>query len=173
LPELVRTFDLDFGDACRAVGRRGDRRRVDLRAVLAIRREARLIDFRFVAMKSSRLGKLAKLVPQVGVSTERGAVVAGVQPADLEVMQPTRLPLKFLLRRRALSVVDHFVYRGGKLIHPGARNDDRVAATVRFLGDAKEFAAVVLTKLDVKMLTLDLQLPRFDEIIHVCKNRGV
>jgi hypothetical protein len=25
----------------------------------------------------------------------------------------------------------------------------------------------------VKMLTLDLQLPRFDEIIHVCKNRGV
>ena len=62
-----------------------------------------------------------------------------------------------------LGVLDYFVYRGGKLIHPRARDDDRVAATVCFLGDAKEFAAVVLTKFDVKMLTLDLQLPRFLE----------
>ena len=60
-----------FADACRAVGRRGDPRRVDLRADLAVRGEARLIDFRFVAMKSSRLGKRAKLIPQVEVSTQR------------------------------------------------------------------------------------------------------
>jgi len=66
-------------------------------------------------------------------------------------------------------VVDYCVDRRRKLIHPRAWDDDRVTATVRFLSDAKELAAVVLTKLNVKMLTLDLQLPRFDEIIHVCK----
>src|SRR5260370_17940598 len=111
-------------------------------------------------MKSSRLGKLAKLIPQVEVSTQRRE--SHGKPS-----------VSFFLRRCALGVVDYFVYRSGKFIHPRARDDDRVAATVRFLGDAKEFAPAVLTKLDVKMLTLDLQLPCFDEIIHVCKNRGV
>jgi len=38
-----------------------------------------------------------------------------------------------------------------------------------FLGDAKEFPPVILTEFHVKMLTLDLQLPRLDEIIHICK----
>ena len=149
-----------FADACRAAGRRGDLRRVDLRADLPVRGEARLIDFRFVAMKSSRLGKRAKLIPRVEVSTQQRK--GDGKPSG-----------RFFLRRRVLGVLDYFVYRGGKLIHPRARDDDRVAATVCFLGDAKEFAAVVLTKFDVKMLTLDLQLPRFDKIIHVCKNRGV
>ena len=73
---------------------------VDLRTFLAFRREARLIDFRFVAMKSSRLGKLAKLIPQVEVSTQRSNVAAAVPPADSEV-QPTRLPLQFLTPARA------------------------------------------------------------------------
>jgi hypothetical protein len=102
------------------------------------------------------IGQIAKLIPQVEVSTQRREGLG-------------KRSGRFFLRRRALGVVDYFVYRGRKLVHPRARDDDRVAATVRFLGDTKEFAAVVLTKLDVKMLTFDLQLPRFDEIIHVCK----
>jgi hypothetical protein len=107
-------------------------------------------------MKSSRLGKRAKLIPQVEVSTQRREGVG----------KPS---VRLFLRRRALGVLDYFVDRRRKLIHARAWDDNGITAAVRFLGDAKEFAAVVFTKLDVKMLTLDLQLPRFDEIIHVCK----
>jgi hypothetical protein len=94
-------------------------------------------------MKSSRLGKRAKLIPQVEVSTQRREGV------DTPLV-------RFFLRRRALGVLDYFVDRRRKLIHARAWDDDGITAAVRFLGDAKEFAAVVFTKLDVKMLTLDL-----------------
>ena len=44
---------------------------------------------------------------------------------------------------------------------------------MRFLGDSEEFATVILAEFHVETLSLDLQLPRLDEIIHFCKNGGV
>ena len=66
-------------------------------------------------------------------------------------------------------MLDYVIDCRRKLIHARARDDDGVSAAVGFLGDAKEFSPVILTEFHVKMLTLDLQLPRLDEIIHVCK----
>jgi hypothetical protein len=74
-----------------------------------------------------------------------------------------------LSRRGALGMLDYVIDGRGKLIHARARDDDRVSAAVGFLGDAKEFAAVVLAEFYVEMLSLYLQLPCLDEIIHVCK----
>src|SRR5205807_4999881 len=74
-----------------------------------------------------------------------------------------------LHRRGALGVLDHVIDRCGKSIDARARDDDGVAAAVGFLGNAQEFAPVVLTELDVKILAFDLQLPGLDEIIHFCK----
>jgi len=78
--------------------------------------------------------------------------------------EPTRC-----LSRRALRLLDYIIDCRGKLIHARTWDDDGITATVRFLGDAEEFAAVVLTEFYVKMLSLYLQLPCLDEIIHVCK----
>jgi len=47
------------------------------------------------------------------------------------------------LRRGAGGVFDYFVNRGGKLIHPRARDDDCVTTTVRFLSDAQEFPTII------------------------------
>ncbi len=77
------------------------------------------------------------------------------------------------LRRGAGGVFDYFVNRGGKLIHPRARDDDCVTTTVRFLSDAQEFPTIIFAEFHVEMLAFDLQVPGLDEIIHVCKNRGV
>jgi hypothetical protein len=79
-----------------------------------------------------------------------------------EISEATRC-----LSRGALGVVDYFVDCGSKLIHARARDDDGITATVCFLSDAKEFAAIVLAEFHVEMLALDLQFPRLDEIIHV------
>jgi hypothetical protein len=73
------------------------------------------------------------------------------------------------LSRRALGLLDYFVDCRGKLIHARARDDNGITATVRFLSDAKEFAAVIFAEFHVEMLALYLQLPCLDEIIHVCK----
>src|ERR1700730_5581798 len=74
-----------------------------------------------------------------------------------------------LSRRGALGMLDYVIDCRRKLIHARARDDDGVSTAVGFLGDAKEFSPVILTEFHVKMLTLDLQLPRLDKIIHVCK----
>ena len=50
---------------------------------------------------------------------------------------------------------------------PGARDDDRVSPAVRFLGDAKESSAIVFAEFDVEMFPLDLDLLRFDNVVHV------
>jgi len=78
-----------------------------------------------------------------------------------------RLPVD--LNRRASVVRQNFRNCRGKLIHAGARHDDRITATVCFLGDAKKLAAIVFAKLHVEVFTLDLHLSCLDEIIHVCK----
>jgi hypothetical protein len=72
-----------------------------------------------------------------------------------------------VLGRGALGLLDYFVNRRGKLIHARARNNDGITATVCFLGNAKEFSAIILAEFHVKMLALDLHLPRLDEIIHI------
>ena len=66
-------------------------------------------------------------------------------------------------------MIDHVIDRVRKFLDAGARDDDGVTASVRFLGDAKEPAAVVLAEFHVEALSFDLHLPRLDEIIHVPK----
>lgn len=67
----------------------------------------------------------------------------------------------------------HFTDRRGEVAHAGARNNDRVPAAMRFLGDAKEFSAIVFAKLDVKTLSFDLKLLCFDNAVHFRKRDGV
>jgi hypothetical protein len=79
----------------------------------------------------------------------------------------------FLGWRGSLGVIDHIIDRRGELLHARARDDDSVAATVRFLGDAEEFAAIILAEFHVEVLAFDLQLPGLYEVIHFGKNGGV
>jgi hypothetical protein len=82
-------------------------------------------------------------------------------------MQPrTAAPQKISSRRRSLGVFDHVVDGCGEILDAGAWNDDRVAAAVRFLGDAEKLPPIILPELHMEMLPLDLQLPRLDEIVH-------
>jgi hypothetical protein len=97
-------------------------------------------------------------------SCQPNSALSRVSTDGAEISEATRC-----LSRRALGLLDYFVDRGSKLIHACARDDDGITATVCFLSDAKEFAAVILAEFYVKMLTLDLQFPRLDEIVHVCK----
>ena len=101
-------------------------------------------------------------------SCQPNCALSRVSTDGAGISEPTRC-----LSRRALGLLDDFVDCRGKLIHACARDNDGIAATVRFLRDSKEFAAVILAEFHVEMLTLYLQLPCLDEIIHVCKNRGV
>ncbi len=48
---------------------------------------------------------------------------------------------------------DDFADRGGKILHTCAWDNDGVAPPVRLLGDAQEFAAIVLAQLHLKMIT--------------------
>ena len=64
---------------------------------------------------------------------------------------------------------DYVINCRRKFIHTSARHDDGVTAAVRFLSDAQEFPTVIFAEFDVEVLTLDLHVPRFDEIIHGCK----
>jgi hypothetical protein len=61
----------------------------------------------------------------------------------------------------------HFVDRGGEIVYSRARDDNRIPAPVRFFGNAKESATVVLPKFDVKTLPLDLQFFGFDYAVHI------
>lgn len=51
---------------------------------------------------------------------------------------------------------DHVVDRGGEIVHPGARYDDRVAAAMRFLRNAEEPSAIVFAEFHVEMFAFDL-----------------
>src|SRR5437868_6931213 len=97
-------------------------------------------------------------------SCQPNSALSRVSTDGAEISEATRCS-----SRGALGVLDYFVNRRGKLIHARARDDNGITATVRFLRDAQEFPAVIFAELHVKMLALDLQFPRLDEIIHVCK----
>jgi len=65
-----------------------------------------------------------------------------------------------------LGTVENLANRSREILHPGAGHNDRVPPAVGFFGDAQEFSAFVLPELNVKMLSLDLQFSRFDDVIH-------
>src|SRR5579864_459 len=81
---------------------------------------------------------------------------------------------KMLGRLNSLRMLNHVIDRCRKIINSRAGHDDCVAATMRFLRNTKEFAAIVFAELDVEMLAFDLQLPGLYEVIHSYeKNCGV
>jgi len=95
--------------------------------------------------------------------------VAGVPPANWRALQPTRLPLQKVssgLSWRAFVVRQNFSNCRRKIIDAGARDDDAVAATVSFFGDAQESPALIFPELHVEMLALYLQFSRLDNVIH-------
>jgi hypothetical protein len=67
---------------------------------------------------------------------------------------------------RGLAVRKNCGYRRRKLINSRARHDDAVSATMSFFGDTQEFTALVLPELDIKVLALNLQFFRLDDVIH-------
>ena len=69
--------------------------------------------------------------------------------------------------RNTLGVINHVVDSSRKLLHTRARHDNRIPATMRFLGDPKKLAAVIFAEFDVEMLALDLQFPGLYEVIHL------
>ena len=78
-----------------------------------------------------------------------------------------------LTDRGAADGVQDLSDRGCEIAHASARNDDRVPATVRFLGDAKELPAIVLPEFHVKTLPFDLEFFRVDDAVHIGKRRSV
>src|SRR5687767_4701295 len=109
----------------------------------------------------SRAGapKDAKLSPPLEVSTRRGRWRLKKKPKRKSALGI----------RRAQDLTD----RGGEIIYARAGHYDRVSASVRFLRDPEKFTALVLAKLDVKTLSLDLELFGFDDAIHFRKRRSV
>src|SRR5437762_2841350 len=75
------------------------------------------------------------------------------------------------LGRGASVICQNFRNGRCKVINAGTRNDDAVAAAVSFLGDAQEFPTIILAELHVKMLTLNLQFFRLDNVIHYSWSR--
>jgi hypothetical protein len=115
------------------------------------------------------VGERAKVVSGVTVSTPgryrkwRLLSEPGLSPADPGRSQPRRLSG---LAWRASVIRQNFRNGRCKVIHPGTRYDDAVAAAMSFLRDTQEFAAIILAELHVKMLPLNLQFFRFDNVIH-------
>jgi hypothetical protein len=68
--------------------------------------------------------------------------------------------------RCLLGALDYFCDCCRELIDACARDDNGVAAAMRFLGNAQEFAPIVLAELYVESFALNLKLSRLDDIIH-------
>jgi hypothetical protein len=87
-------------------------------------------------------------------------------------LQPAQLPLQNVnsadqqLRWRSFAVRKNFSYGRCKVINTRAGHDDTVTAAMSFLRDAQKSSTVVLPELDVKMLALNLQFFRLDDVIH-------
>ena len=65
-----------------------------------------------------------------------------------------------------LSRGQHVLDGGGELVRPGTRDDDGIAPAMRFLGNAKKSSPIVLAEFHIEVLPLDLDLLRFDNIVH-------
>jgi len=84
-----------------------------------------------------------------------------------------RAPKEGLVSYTRANAVKHLINRGREIYHAGARNDDRIPPSVRFLGDPEESPAIVFTKLHVETLPFDLKLFRVDDAVHFPKNGAV
>jgi hypothetical protein len=69
---------------------------------------------------------------------------------------------------RCLAVGKNFSNRRRELLNAGTWHYDAVTAAVSFLGDTQELAALIFPELDVKVLALNLQFSRLDDVIHFC-----
>ena len=79
-----------------------------------------------------------------------------------------------LRRCGPFRVVDHIIDRRREFLHAGARDNDGIAAAMRFFRDPEKLATVVLAEFHVKVFAFDLQLPGLYEVIHFFgKNGGV
>ena len=103
-------------------------------------------------------GSAAKIVPRLGVSTR------SQRDASLRVVRN--------LCRRLLGSGKHVVDGGSELGRPGARDDDGISPAMGFLGNAKESPAIIFAEFHIKVFPLDLDLLRFDNIVHVGREFG-
>lgn len=71
------------------------------------------------------------------------------------------------LHRGAFARGEDVLDRGAEFVQACAGDDDRVAPAVRFFRYAKEFAPIILAEFHVEVFPLDLDLLRFDDVIHV------
>jgi len=70
---------------------------------------------------------------------------------------------KLPLLARAENVTDG----RGEITQARAGNDDRVPATVSFLGNAQKSATLVLAEFEMKPLSFDLNFFRFENAVHL------
>src|ERR1700722_7674524 len=68
--------------------------------------------------------------------------------------------------RNSIETLHDLTRHGDKLIQTLARNDDRVTRTVGFLGTKHQTASVGFSEFNVKMLSFDLELFRYNYVIH-------
>ena len=61
---------------------------------------------------------------------------------------------------------EDIVDRGRKVIEARARDDDRIASPMSFLGNAQESTTLILAELKMKSLTFDLNFFRFEDAVH-------
>ncbi len=66
----------------------------------------------------------------------------------------------------ALRARQHFTNSGFKFINPGTGNDDGIAPAVCLFRDPQELTAIVFSKLHLKVLSLNLEFLRFDDVVH-------
>jgi hypothetical protein len=62
--------------------------------------------------------------------------------------------------------LNHFSRGGHKFVQTRTRNDDRITPAMRFFRYPHKPAALVFSEFDIEMLTLYLQLSRYDDIVH-------
>src|SRR5437773_11620086 len=77
-----------------------------------------------------------------------------------------------ILCRCLLGSGKHKVDGGSELVRPSARDDDRISPAMGFLGNAKESSPIIFTEFHVEVLPFDLDLLRFDNIVHVGREFG-
>jgi hypothetical protein len=129
-------------------------------------------------LRTASTERSGKLILRVAVSTREGinaTTLVNIAPvcaarsktiaADIAASTERESAVQ-RLSWRGFAVRENLSNRRRKVIHAGAWHDDAVPASMSFFGDAQESPAVVLAELHVKMLTLDLQFSRLDDVIH-------
>src|ERR1700722_9908242 len=68
--------------------------------------------------------------------------------------------------RNSIRGLNHFSRGGHEFVQSRARNNDCVTPTMRFFSDTHKPAALVFSEFYIEVLTLNLQLSRYDDIVH-------